>query len=88
MTKCARLSIDSAEEFRLTDARAGVAMTMSGESASSDRWTASETFCVRLIARMSFAQNVENDSTTLKTCSASSRVGTRMRAEVHGAEDV
>jgi len=80
------LSRERAELLRLTEARAGVAMTMSGESASRDRRTASETFWVRLTARTSFAQKTENDSTALYTCSASSRVGTRMRADVRGAE--
>ena len=64
------------------------AMTRSGESARRDRWTASETFCVRLTARISFVQNAENDSTTFRTWSASSRVGTRIRADVHWVEDV
>jgi hypothetical protein len=69
------------------DARAGVAITMSGESARRERWTASETFCVRLTARISLAQKEENDSTALCTCSASSLVGTRTRADVPGARE-
>lgn len=71
----------------LSDARAGVAITISGESARRDLCTASETLCVILTARISFAQNEENDSTALCTCSASSLVGTRMRAHVPGAAE-
>lgn len=43
---------------------------------------------MRLTARMSFAQKAAKESMDLVTCSASSRVGTRMRAEVQGVEDV
>jgi len=57
-------------------------MTISGESARRDLWTASETRWVRFMARISFAQNEEKDSTALVTCSASSRVGTSIRADV------
>jgi hypothetical protein len=57
-------------------------MTMSGESARTARKTASETRCVRLIDRTSFAQKAAKEAKDLCTCSASSRVGTRMRAEV------
>jgi hypothetical protein len=63
-------------------------MTISGESARRDRCTASETFCVRLTARISFVANDEKASTALVTCSASSRVGTRIRADVHWVEEV
>ena len=51
--------------LRLTDARAGVAITMSGESARRDLWTASETFWVMLTARISFVQNAEKASAVL-----------------------
>ena len=88
MTRCARFSGDREEVFKFSAARAGVAMTISGESARSDRWTASETLCVRLTARISFAQKEEKDSTALWTCSASSRVGTSMRADVASLEEL
>ena len=65
MTRCARWSRERAEVLILRDARAGVAITMSGKSARRDLCTASETLCVMLTARMSFAQKEENDSTAL-----------------------
>lgn len=66
----------------LCQARAGVETTMSGTLASRARCRLSETFSVSLAAWMSFAQNAVNCSIALKTWSASSRVGTRMRAAV------
>lgn len=69
--------------FSAREARAGVATTTSGESARRERSTASLTFCVILIVRISFAQKVENPATALETCWANSRVGTKMRAEVY-----
>jgi hypothetical protein len=65
MTRCARLSRESEELLRFKAVRFGVAMTISGESASRDLWTGSETFWARLIARISFAQNDEKASTDL-----------------------
>ncbi len=65
-----------------------MAITISGESARRDRCTASDTFWVRLTARISFAQNAENDSAAWYTCSASSRVGTRIRAVVFWVEGI
>src|SRR6266516_2970229 len=56
-------------------------MTTSGESARIARKTASETRCVRLIDRTSFAQKAEKVAKDLCTCSASSLVGTRTRAD-------
>jgi hypothetical protein len=47
-----------------------------------DRWTASETCSVSLTAWMSLVQKAENCSTFRKTWSASSRVGTSIRAAV------
>jgi hypothetical protein len=41
-----------------------------------------------LTARISFAQKEEKDSTALWTCSASSRVGTSMRADVASLEEL
>jgi hypothetical protein len=73
--------------LRLACARAGVAMTISGKSARRERWTASETFCVRLTAPISFAQKAAKLSTALQTCSASSRVGTRISVDVRGGEE-
>ncbi len=64
------------------EARAGVATTMSGKSASSERCTASGTFWVRLIVRTSLAQYTEKVAMAFETCWASSRVGTKMRDEV------
>jgi hypothetical protein len=87
MTKCERFSRDVEDASRFEATRAGVAMTISGESARRERWTASDTRWVRLMALTSFAQNAQNDSTTLWTCSASSRVGTSMRADMHGADE-
>jgi hypothetical protein len=43
---------------------------------------------VRLTARTSLAQKAANASMALVTCSASSRVGTRMRVDVVWVEDV
>jgi hypothetical protein len=65
MTRCESRSSESAELLRFVEARAGVAMTMSGELARRVLWTTSETFWVRLIARISLAQNAEKDSTAL-----------------------
>ena len=50
------------------DIRAGVATTMSGKSASKERWTASDVLSVRLTAVTDWAQNVEKALTTLVTC--------------------
>jgi hypothetical protein len=72
----------------LCHALAGVETTMSGTFESSERCTASETFSVSLAAWISLAQKAENSSMALKTWSASSRVGTRMRAAVKGVESV
>lgn len=41
-----------------------------------------------LTTRMSFAQKHVNESIALVTCSANSRVGTRMRADVDGVDEV
>ena len=57
-------------------------MTTSGESASSARKTDSETLCVRLTHLISFRQKAAKVENDLYTCSASSRVGTRTRADV------
>lgn len=66
----------------------GVDMIMSGESARIERRTASETRCVRLIDRTSFAQKADREAKDLCTCSASSLVGTSTRAEMAlGAEE-
>lgn len=81
-TKWDRRSRDRAELLMFTMARDGVDITTSGRSVRIDRWTESETFWMRLAERTSFAQNADNDTTTLCTCSASSLVGTRIRAEV------
>ena len=59
------MSREREEEPRFKAARAGVAMTTSGESASRDLWTASDIFCARLIALMSFAAKDENASVAL-----------------------
>lgn len=66
----------------MTQARAGVPITMSGESARRERSTVSLLFCVILTVCMSLAQKAENSVTALKTCCANSRVGTNIRAEV------
>lgn len=55
---------------------------MSGALERMDRWTASETWSVSLTAWTSLAQNAENCATFRRTWSASSRVGTRIRAAV------
>ena len=56
-------------------------MTMSGKSARIERRTASERRCVRFTDRASVAQNAEKEAKDWCTCSASSRVGTRTRAD-------
>ena len=66
----------------LRDARAGVATTMSGKSASKERWTTSDVLWARLTVRTSFAQKADNLAQTPETWSASSRVGTRIRAVI------
>lgn len=81
-TKWDSCSRDRAELLMFIIARDGVEITISGRSARIDRWTESETFWMRLMERTSFAQYAESDTTTLCTCSASSLVGTRTRAEV------
>jgi hypothetical protein len=82
------LSSESAEDSRLCHAVAGVEMTISGELERRARWTALETLSVNFAVEMSFAQKAENSSMALETWSASSRVGTRMRAAVKAEESV
>ena len=88
MTKCAISSTVNAELCKYRDARAGVATTISGASARSDRCTFSGIFFfvtlrgLRLTVRISFEQKAENVDTASETCLASSWVGTRMRADV------
>lgn len=72
----------------LCQAVAGVEMTMSGEFERRARCTALETLSVNLTVLMSFAQKEANCSMALKTWSASSRVGTRIRAVAKAVESV
>lgn len=62
--------------------RDGVATIMSGNSANSERCTASLIFCARLTSRIWLVQYAENIATAFDTCCASSRVGTKIRAEM------
>lgn len=106
MTRCVTFDISTcAERLLCTRARDGVAITMSGCSASRDLqvgevsqpqkpnffsweaggsyiWTFSDKFCAILTARMDLPQYAANRSVARCTCSASSRVGTRIRALV------
>lgn len=82
------MSIEREDELTLYQAVEGVEMTMSGELERRARWTALETLSVNLTVLISFAQNEAKSSMALKTWSASSRVGTRIRAVVKAVESV
>lgn len=88
MMRWVTLSKGKAELSILCHAVAGVQTTMSGESDKKVRWRGSDTWPVSLAILISRVQNAENCSITLKTWSASSRVGTRIRPEIAAVESV
>lgn len=82
------LSIESADELTFCQAVDGVEMMISGELERRARWTLLETLSVNFAVLISLAQNEANCSIALETWSASSRVGTRIRAVVKAVESV